>query len=528
MKRIIIALAVLLNSALMIAQTEFDAQKLMQTDINGTARYMGLAGAMGALGGDASAIKDNPAGLGVYRKSEFTGTINWMNQGSSSSWYDKDNNSGGIKKNTMNNLSYVMASPSGSSEGLVSSNWSFGFNRLRNFDREVSITGSEFSSPTSITDYMAYFTNGLSNVDLLPVNTSTYKYNPYSNSAVPWISEMAYQAYLINPILDSKGNLTTDWTSVLPMNQYVTPSYKVRDKGFLDEYSLSWAGNFDNKLYFGAAGNLRTFSHNAYSHYKEEFGNGYGLDLIDTTTTKGAGVNLNVGLIYRPNDVFRFGFSFHTPTLYAVQRDHYSTLVTKIPSYLTNNDTTYLVDSPIGSYNFNLQDPMKINASVAIVLGKFGLISAEYDYCNYQGMQLLDNNGSTSAYSFENSAMKTNLNDVGTIKLGVELKITDNFALRAGYANSTASTKNSAVKLLPSDVKEVNPQNFLHNYSSFYSGGIGYRNSGFFADLAYVRKVINESFTPYNSLGFAPNVAVNEARVLNTYNNIVLTVGFRF
>ncbi len=71
MKKSIMAIAVLFNCTLIMAQTEFDAQKLVQGDINGTARYMSMAGAFGALGGDASSIKDNPAGLGIYRSSEI-------------------------------------------------------------------------------------------------------------------------------------------------------------------------------------------------------------------------------------------------------------------------------------------------------------------------------------------------------------------------------------------------------------------------------------------------------------------------
>src|SRR5665647_3418232 len=88
MKRIIMAMIVVLNCTLIIAQTEFDAQKYVQTDINGTARYMGMGGAFGALGGDASAIKDNPAGLGIYRKSELSGTMNIMMQNTTSNWND--------------------------------------------------------------------------------------------------------------------------------------------------------------------------------------------------------------------------------------------------------------------------------------------------------------------------------------------------------------------------------------------------------------------------------------------------------
>lgn len=48
----------------MVAQDEV---LLSQRDITGTARYMALAGAMTAVGGDAAAVFDNPAGLGVYR-----------------------------------------------------------------------------------------------------------------------------------------------------------------------------------------------------------------------------------------------------------------------------------------------------------------------------------------------------------------------------------------------------------------------------------------------------------------------------
>ena len=83
------AMMVVLNCTLMIAQTEIDALKYVQTDINGTARYMGMAGAFGALGGDASAIKDNPAGLGIYRKSELVGSMNVMMQNSTSNWNEK-------------------------------------------------------------------------------------------------------------------------------------------------------------------------------------------------------------------------------------------------------------------------------------------------------------------------------------------------------------------------------------------------------------------------------------------------------
>ena len=56
-------------------------------DISGTPRFIGMAGAMTAVGGDPSAVLINPAGLGVYRHSQFSisadGTFRrYMQQGS--------------------------------------------------------------------------------------------------------------------------------------------------------------------------------------------------------------------------------------------------------------------------------------------------------------------------------------------------------------------------------------------------------------------------------------------------------------
>ena len=52
------------------SQSQLDAFKYSQTELNGTARYLGMGGAFGALGGDISAMNTNPAGLAIYKSSE--------------------------------------------------------------------------------------------------------------------------------------------------------------------------------------------------------------------------------------------------------------------------------------------------------------------------------------------------------------------------------------------------------------------------------------------------------------------------
>jgi len=71
------ALACLLGMPAMHAQTVHPSglQQMMavaEDELAGTARFIGMAGAMTAVGGDPSAVKRNPAGLGIYRHSQFS------------------------------------------------------------------------------------------------------------------------------------------------------------------------------------------------------------------------------------------------------------------------------------------------------------------------------------------------------------------------------------------------------------------------------------------------------------------------
>ena len=45
------------------------------SDVIGTSRYVGMGGALGALGADMSVISWNPAGIGLYRKHDIALTF---------------------------------------------------------------------------------------------------------------------------------------------------------------------------------------------------------------------------------------------------------------------------------------------------------------------------------------------------------------------------------------------------------------------------------------------------------------------
>ncbi len=502
MKKNILAMAVILNCSFAMAQTEFDALKMIQPDINGTARYMGMAGAFGALGGDASAIKDNPAGLVIYRSSEITTTLDLSLQSSKSVWNDvtaHDN----LDNFKFNNFSYVKATPTyrslSSDQGLLSSNWSFSYNRLKSFNRNSTIKSGQSSS--SISDYMAYFTGNIKSADLAYVENS---YEPFDNTNVPWLSVIGYENGLIK---ESVNNNASSWSSTV--NTMVTPTYTLHETGYIDEYSIGWAGNFSNRFYLGTTLNVQSIDYNARSIYSETFGGGNGTYLDNNLSTSGTGFNLNIGAIVRPIDMLRLGVSIHTPTIYDLTDNNYTNY---------GNSTT-----PTASSDYKLNSPWKFNGSAAVILGQKGLISMEYDYAMNSHAKFYDRDGNAQSFDDENTGIKTMLKDVQTIKIGGEYRLTDNFSLRAGYAYMNGATNNAeAHKLMRSNTTRTDAEYFQNNRTDYITAGFGYREANWYIDFAYMNKNLDETFYPYNL------TSVNSASVKTTTNNLIVTLGLKF
>src|ERR1051325_78109 len=71
MKYVLLIVAVVLEScSVILAQSAGEAVRYSELRFGGTARGMGVAGALGAIGADYSSIINNPGGLGLFRQSE--------------------------------------------------------------------------------------------------------------------------------------------------------------------------------------------------------------------------------------------------------------------------------------------------------------------------------------------------------------------------------------------------------------------------------------------------------------------------
>ncbi len=522
MKRILSIIAVALTTTgIAIGQSEFDALKFIQPEINGTARYTSMAGAFGALGGDPSAIKDNPAGLGIYRKSELTATLGINTQETTSNWRNGNTTIEGLYSPSFNNLSYVLAIPVSSYSGtnLVHSNFSFAFNRLKNFDSSTRINGGSGSS-SSLTNYLAYFSEGISGYDLYEASD----YNPYNNIYIPWMSVMAANAGLITEV-DTVNNI---WESVLLPNETVSPYYTLREQGYLNEYALSWSGNFNNRLFLGATLNFYDLEYRSESEYKETFSSDDGyMSLINSFRSNGTGVGFKAGTIYAPLDHLRLGLSLELPTVFAIKDLHYADL-----KYGYQTNSGFINDkemSPEGDNNYLLQGPFKYSISGSYIFGNKGVIGIEYTTSLNSGSMFMDMQNNTNNYGFENDSIKALFNKQMMLKIGGEYKLTDHFSLRAGYAFASPATSDKLGKEFNPNTIRTDVEYFVPSGNTQYlTAGLGYRESNWYIDLAVMNKVYDEKFYAYNSGKLAPGRA-NVAGMVTTSNiNVIGTIGLRF
>ena len=158
MRKIILSIFTLMSAvSLSYGQGVTDATHFGDNGIMGTARYMGMAGSFGALGGDPSAIIDNPAGLGIYRGSELSFTLNPTIINTTTGKNGQYGKANDFFFN-FNQAALVLAFPSGREKGYVSSNFSFTYNRLKDFHRSVEYMNNTPSG--SLSGYLAGFTNG--------------------------------------------------------------------------------------------------------------------------------------------------------------------------------------------------------------------------------------------------------------------------------------------------------------------------------------------------------------------------------
>ncbi|HZE84083.1 MAG TPA: aromatic hydrocarbon degradation protein, partial [Puia sp.] len=277
----------------------------------------------------------------------------------------------------------------------------------------------------------------------------------------------------------------------------------LRTKGGITEIGLSLATNVSDKWYFGGTLGIPILSYTRYQTYREADLSGNtnndfeSFTYQETYTSKGVGLNLKLGMIFKPTASWRLGLAIHTPSVYGVTDKINASLVARTENYTSSpqasisSDSLDLLSGIAGnSINYNLYTPWKFLVSGSYVFGgeskdirqQKGFITADVEYTTITSthFQRADQNTDANYYDAVNSAIKGYYKGSLGARLGGELKF-NTFMARAGVAYYTNPYNDSQLKA----------------DRLFLSGGIGYRDSGFFIDLTYVQGFSRDVNFPY-------------------------------
>lgn len=333
-KRSYILLTLLLLIAWSGVSMAQDNARLAERTLNGTARYVGMAGAMTAIGGDPSAALDNPAGLGLYRRSELMLTIDYA--------YDITAQQG---QTAEPKKMHLFSAPQAS--------WIISF------------------PTTNIYEIGTQFHNLMLSYRRLHVYNRSF----YAQAS----SDASLGALVASTDVNLGMNYCTDRLNA-------RSSLALTESGSIDEYSFQWATNISNKWYVGLGINMQSYSLMSNGDYTEYFQHydAKGEPYYNRNTTSlflsGLSCTFSAGVLYRPLPWLRMGFSLQTASM------GYITTYTS-GTFAARTDSLRLSNAPDGVWDdSDIRLPWRTSTSVAFQLGKIGMISLQYDYAHTKGI----------------------------------------------------------------------------------------------------------------------------------------------
>ncbi|RMG78584.1 MAG: hypothetical protein D6707_09630, partial [Bacteroidetes bacterium] len=302
MRKYLLILILNLFTAGLWSQDETDALRYSFLQYQGTARYNAMGGAFGALGGDATTATINPAGIGVFRKSDLNFSLA----------YD-------------HNITRTYNSISGSQIGVKPSMFvdNFAFiihTEPRSFYWKSFNIGITYSKSANFNQsFTALNPNGTSS--LLDVYTSQLNYyniDPSTISDNPdfaFGTNLAWQTYLVDT---ANGQYFHHF-----MNYNQEQSAVVTQKGTMGETDFNFSGNIQDVVYVGITFGFPRIRYSYlmdYQEVKNEQDTVYyfnSFTYATSLTTAGNGFNFKVGAIARVSDWMRVGAAWHSPTIFS-------------------------------------------------------------------------------------------------------------------------------------------------------------------------------------------------------------------
>ncbi|PSL46488.1 hypothetical protein CLV51_103467 [Chitinophaga niastensis] len=519
-KRLYPLLGGLFISVTAMAQSSNDALLYSPNQPIGSARAQALGGAGVGLGGDYSSAHTNPAGIAMFKTGEFLISAGVGISGNTSMYQNNNtaDNKGSRTNFQLPNIGVIFATNKHSG----SSSWnnitfSIGMNRLANYNNKFAIAG--YNNVSSYSDSWVD--------DLVGQNGDAYK------SGFPLGASLAYQTYLIDQYTNPTTGKIEPLSKASPTRQVGGPIAlqqrgTIETEGGLNEYAFAVGGNYGDRLYIGASVALPSINYketltwsedDASSNHNNDFNY---FDYKKYLKRTGLGIGAKFGILYKVTDRFRLGAAIHTPTFYSMHDSYTADMTADVEG--TRGVTSYSSNDILNGYpkenDYNYTAPFRAMGGASYFIGDItdpkktqGFITADYEYVNQSSGKFKMSND-RNFESELNGNISAIYKSVSNVKVGAEVKFLSLYAVRAGFAAYGNPYSSDSYNAGVDASRKV------------YSGGLGIRNKGIYADLTYSYTQGKDRYQPYTVVdaGYTPKAATLDY----TRSNIIMTVGFKF
>jgi len=501
MKRLYLTgFAIVLTIGISMAQDEYDALRYSQHYFGGTTRVASMAGSFGALGADFGSFSINPAGIGVFRSTEFTFSpaVSWDRTDAK---YIGNMHSGDDTRFFLGNMGFVSTKMLGNQGGFTSVSFGVGYNQLNNFNRYSVMQARmpEVTPPVSTerpenggsqsSSYLDNFVNHANDEG---------EFNP--EALDPFYERMAWYADLMyyDTLLMSYRNDIND----VGYGQF--QSQTMDEHGGLGEFAFGFGANYSDVFYMGATFGLHQLGfHQIISTFEEDdldksdyFNSFMFNEYLDAW---GVGLTGKFGLLFRPVNFLRLGAAFHIPTYYWIREEFFTDM-----SGTFDQESSTSERSPLNTFEYWLRTPYRVIGSVAFQIQKFASINVDYELVDYSIMNF--DTDYPDDFMDINQNIKTIYKVTSNIRAGAEVVIKPIY-IRAGYALYGSPYE-----------KEVSG---INNKTMVYAGGLGFRTSKFFFDFGYSLRTNELKYNLYEEDAYGAIISSNKS-------NFMATLGFRF
>jgi hypothetical protein len=519
MKKILISVVALASVCTAMAQETYENAKIAAEDLNGTARYVGMGGAMDALGADISTISTNPAGIGLFRKSMASVSFGMNTQ------QDAVDFAGANKtRMSFDQIGFVYSSR-WSRDTYV--NLAFNYHKSRNFGFILSaqdrLQGASQNKLTYAKARNGLLYNGMDD-------------EGWPNTKKPYAScnqlDKIYTPYLLGYNDQTKEYI---WY----FDEASSYTLDRNHKGYIGEYDINLSGNVENRFYWGFTVGIHDVHYKHYGEYAERL-DGFNIVVSDDRQITGTGFDVKAGVIVRPieESAFRIGLSVATPTMYDL-KTYNLTDVNIAGNHAQTHETL----------KYKLYTPWKFGVSLGHTIGQTLAIGAGYEYADYGSLDSRYNTGEnyydwwigyyrddSESDEVMNRHTEQTLKGVSTLKVGAEFKPVPDLAVRLGYNYVSPMYNKEGFKdgSLQSDGSYFSSATDYTNWGATnrITCGLGYQVGNLNLAVAYQYSSTKGEFAPFmsyidNDYAEWDNIS-DIVKVNNKRHQLLFTVGYNF